>query len=140
MPANTGEGAKMALTDQERSELRTLLEQRRSALIEEIRAELARSEDEHYLDLAGRVADTGEAAVADLLVDLDAAMTDRDVRELREVEAALGRLSEGTYGDCVDCGGEIGAARLRANPVARRCIACQTRYERNTAQGGTPSL
>jgi len=130
----------MALTEHESSELRSLLEQRRRALIEEIRAELARSEDEHYLDLAGRVADSGEAAVADLLVDLDAAMTDRDVRELREVEAALRRVSDGTYGDCMDCGGEIGVARLRANPVATRCIACQTRYERTTAHGGTPSL
>jgi DnaK suppressor protein len=130
----------MALTESERRELKRVLEQRRTTLIEEIRAELARSEDERYVDLAGRVADSGDAAVAGLLVDLDAAMTDRDVRELREVEAALARMHDGTYGECRDCGGAIEAARLRANPIATRCIDCQTRFERSTAHGGTPSL
>ena len=130
----------MALSEHDRAEFRRLLEQRRRALIEEIRTELARSENEHYVDLAGRVADSGEAAVADLLVDLDAAMTDRDVRELREVEAALGRMRDGTYGECPECGADIDLQRLRANPTALRCIRCQTRYEKGFAQGGTPSL
>jgi RNA polymerase-binding protein DksA len=126
----------MALTQQERDEFRGRLQQRRRELIEEIRAELARSDNEHYVDLAGRVADSGDAAVADLLVDLDAAMTDRDVRELRAAEAALARLDAGTYGQCEDCGGDIGLARLRANPLATRDIAHQTRYERES--GTTP--
>jgi RNA polymerase-binding protein DksA len=130
----------MALSEHDRAEFKRLLEQRRRALIEEIRSELARSENEHYVDLAGRVADSGEAAVADLLVDLDAAMTDRDVRELRAVEGALGRLEAGTYGECADCGRDIEPARLRANPVATRCIDDQTRYERTAGQGATPSL
>jgi RNA polymerase-binding protein DksA len=130
----------MALSEKDRTELRRMLEQRRSALIEEIRAELARSEDQRYVDLAGRVADSGEAAVADLLVDLDAAMTDRDVRELREVEAALARMDDGSYGECRDCGVDIDPARLRANPIAMRCIGCQTRYEHGSAGGRTPSL
>lgn len=130
----------MALKQAERDALRAALEQRRGALVEEIRAELARSENERYVDLAGQVADSGESAVADLLVDLDAAMVDRDVRELREVEAALGRMREGGYGDCIDCGGEIGLARLRASPAAPRCVACQTRLETQFAHGGTPSL
>jgi RNA polymerase-binding protein DksA len=130
----------MALTEQERAALTRTLEQRRGALIEEIRAELARSKDERYIDLAGRVADTAEAAVADLLVDLDAAMTDRDVRELREVEAALARMADGSFGACSDCGGEIQTARLRANPSAARCIGCQTRHERSSAHPSTPSL
>jgi RNA polymerase-binding protein DksA len=130
----------MTLREQERAEFRRLLEQRRRALIEEIRAELARSDKEHYVDLAGRVADSGEAAVADLLVDLDAAMTDRDVRELREVEAALERVDAATYGVCQECGRDIELARLRAYPTATRCIDDQTRYERTMAQRATPSL
>jgi DnaK suppressor protein len=130
----------MALSEQDQEALRITLEQRRAALVEEIRAELARSNDEHYVDLAGRVADTGEASVADLLVDVGAAMTDRDVRELREVEAALGRMRDGTYGECAECGVDIDLQRLRANPTALRCIRCQTRYEKGFAQGGTPSL
>jgi RNA polymerase-binding protein DksA len=130
----------MALSEPERAELKAALERRRNTLVDEIRAELARSDDQHYVDLAGRVADTGEASVADLLVDLDAAMADRDVRELRDVEAALGRIAEGTYGECIECGTEIDVARLRANPSALRCIACQTRLERDSGRAGTPTL
>jgi DnaK suppressor protein len=130
----------MALSERDREALRAALEQRRNALVEEIRAQLARSDDEHYVDLAGRVADTGDASVADLLADVGAAMAERDVRELREVEAALGRMREGTYGECVDCGADIDLQRLRANPAAMRCIRCQTRYEKGFAHGSTPSL
>jgi RNA polymerase-binding transcription factor DksA len=41
--------------------------------------------------------------------------------ELRDVEHALHRLEEGTYGVCEVCGEQIGDARLEANPVARIC-------------------
>ncbi len=130
----------MSLTDQQKETLRHDLESRRGHLIQEIRSELERSGNAHYIDLAGQVADSGEAAVADLLVDLDAAMTDRDVRELREVEAALGRMAEGTYGECAECGQDIGFARLQAYPAALRCIQCQTLQERAAAGNGRPSL
>lgn len=43
---------------------------------------------------------------------------------LAEVEAALARLADGTYGRCEKCGTGIGAARLAARPAARRCITC----------------
>lgn len=45
-------------------------------------------------------------------------------RELREVEEALGRLADGTWGRCEACGGAIGRIRLRALPEARRCATC----------------
>jgi len=45
-------------------------------------------------------------------------------RHLEEVEAALGRVSAGTYGLCEVCGQPIGEGRLEARPVARTCIRC----------------
>ena len=42
---------------------------------------------------------------------------------LKEVEAALARLEEGTYGTCRVCGGAIEAARLGANPAAETCMS-----------------
>ena len=46
-----------------------------------------------------------------------------ELREaLDEVDAALARLHDGTYGACEVCGKPIGAARLEAMPAARRCI------------------
>jgi RNA polymerase-binding transcription factor DksA len=46
-------------------------------------------------------------------------------------------LALGEYGICVDCGNDIGAARLAAQPAALRCVACQTVAEK---QGVRPPL
>ncbi len=46
-------------------------------------------------------------------------------RELAEIDAALGRIAEGTFGSCVRCGGAIGHQRLRAVPETPYCIACR---------------
>ena len=50
--------------------------------------------------------------------------------ELADVDRALRRISEGTYGGCEACGKPIGAARLEARPAARFCIDDQARVER----------
>ncbi|SIT00553.1 TraR/DksA C4-type zinc finger protein [Alicyclobacillus vulcanalis] len=54
----------------------------------------------------------------------------RDERALADVEAALERLKDGTYGRCVDCGQAIPRDRLEAMPTARRCVDCQRRLEK----------
>ena len=43
---------------------------------------------------------------------------------LAEIEAALGRLDDGTYGTCARCGEPIAPARLEARPTALTCVAC----------------
>lgn len=50
--------------------------------------------------------------------------------ELREVLEALGRLDQGTYGLCRQCGNKIGEQRLRARPMATLCIECQGKSDR----------
>jgi len=49
---------------------------------------------------------------------------------LRAVEAALGRIREGNFGQCLSCGNEIGGARLEAVPWTPYCIQCQEDFER----------
>ncbi|QIG40854.1 molecular chaperone DnaK [Microbacterium sp. 4R-513] len=44
--------------------------------------------------------------------------------ELGEVDAALARVADGTYGVCVDCGRRIPVERLRVRPTATRCVDC----------------
>jgi RNA polymerase-binding transcription factor DksA len=38
-------------------------------------------------------------------------------------------MRDGSYGACAACGAQIGAARLKANPAAPRCVACQASDE-----------
>jgi len=113
--------------------LRTELEKRYGELREEIRQELLRSDEEHFIDLAGQVRDLEDESLADLLVDLGLEIIDMHLAEVREIEAALTRISAGSYGDCMDCGGEIETDRLEAHPTARRCWDCQSKYEKNHA-------
>lgn len=108
-------------------------------LREEIRADLARSEDERYASVAAEVGDAGDDALADLIMDLNLAETNRDIDELQELRAALKRIDTGTYGICVDCGEPIARERLEAHPAAARCLECQERFER-AAGARTPTL
>lgn len=45
-------------------------------------------------------------------------------RHLDEIDAAIRRLSDGTYGTCERCAGPIPPGRLEAQPTARTCVAC----------------
>lgn len=130
----------MPLSPQQTERLRKQLDQRRAMLLEEIRTELEDSGEQHYIDLAGRVTDPGDQSVADLLADLGAAIVDRQVQEVRDIEAALERMAAGSYAVCIDCGTEIGFERLMAYPTAKRCFQCQDKHEKNYVQQGRPRM
>lgn len=55
----------------------------------------------------------------------DLALRDKNDRHLVDVEAAIQRLDDGTYGACIRCGRPIAAERLDALPWAAHCIDCQ---------------
>lgn len=120
----------MPLSRREIVQLASLIEERRRALAEEIRADVARMRAAPYAQAAGSTPDAGDASLADLLADLGEAETSRDVQELRGLDAAHRRLADGSYGVCIDCGGDVGVERLRAEPAAPRCIECQQRREK----------
>ena len=54
------------------------------------------------------------------------ALGSHDLAELRQIDAALARLSDGTYGDCMKCGDPISAERLEALPATPFCKNCAT--------------
>lgn len=119
----------MPLNRRQTIQLARSIEERRAALIAEIRGDVARTREEQYGTLAGATPDRGDEAVADLIADLGEAEVTRDLGELRELEAASKRIADGTYGRCLDCGGDIPFERLRAQPAAARCVECQARHE-----------
>lgn len=127
-------------TKTEIAEIERLLRSRERVLRDEIRAQLLDSDEQHYIDLAGMVTDVADSAVADMLTDVDIAEMDRDVAELREVEAALARLGADKYGVCADCGGDIEYERLAVQPTATRCIDCQGKREKVYVHAEIPRL
>ena len=111
------------------------LQDRRRVLIAEIREQMESHDDESSASLRAQFDDLDphdDRAVGDWVREVGIAQADRDTRELDDVEAALRRMGEGTYGECVECGEDIPRARLDANPSAVRCVPCQERLETRT--------
>ncbi len=111
----------MTSTDATTADLRSLLEQERDSL----RAQLSElgygvigvDYDSNFADSSQVTAERGEAE----------ALAAKLQQTLAEVEHALGKVDDATYGRCETCGKEIGAPRLEAKPAARDCIACASR-------------
>lgn len=117
------------------------LRARQMGLLEEVREEFDQRENQHLIELMSREpGDSGDYSMADEVADLNIAMADRQVRELRDIDAAFARIKDGNFGQCVDCGADIEPARLLAYPTAKRCLACQERHEQLFAQEARPKL
>lgn len=100
---------------------RKLLEEKRAALL--TRVEAARtSEKEGESELAP---DLGDRAISTMSRDLSYQLTTGERDTLRRIDAALDRIGNGTYGECVNCSEKVQLGRLDAVPWARHCIDCQ---------------
>ena len=115
-------------------ELRATMTARASQLREEIRQTLLKSDNEQYTMIADQVRDLEDDSFADLMVDVNLAEIDRDLQELRLIDGAMLRLSDGSYGQCDECGLQIEFERLRLTPFASRCFECQSAFERTHYQ------
>jgi DnaK suppressor protein len=56
-------------------------------------------------------------------------MRDRERKLLGKIDEAFARLEDGSYGNCEECGLEIGIERLKARPVTTLCIGCKSAQE-----------
>lgn len=119
------------LTAGQHALLEAELEQKRKTLAGQLAAHLhgqTRAERAH--DVLQQDGDDAPQRAPELA--LAAALTERERLELDAVTAALQRLARGTYGQCSDCGADIPFDRLRVEPWAARCIACEAAHERQT--------
>jgi DnaK suppressor protein len=62
--------------------------------------------------------------------ELDILLTDREKRKLHQIDDALEKVEENTYGLCEECGIKIPRARLKVLPFAKYCVECQEKNER----------
>lgn len=120
------------LTADQTHKLAALLAERERQLSAEIEA--ARQATRQRDDQRGHdVVDRKEDATDEAAIEVAYAETERDLAELRAVQAARLRLDAGLYGQCVDCEEPISLPRLLAQPAAIRCAACQSGHEERLA-------
>ena len=104
-------------------EVRQQLRDRRAALLRLAGTETASSADLQAQAACERREEAGILG-ADLVLQR---LSEAHRRDVAQIDAALARIDDGTYGECVRCGHAIGRQRLRAIAEARLCIPCTSR-------------
>jgi DnaK suppressor protein len=104
--------------------------------LNDLKAELLRDVQgrirENRADRPTDVVDHVEGSDDDARQGLDLTLLEMRANTLAAIDAAIGRLDAGRYGDCVECDGPIAERRLRALPFAVRCRDCEEK------RGGAP--
>jgi RNA polymerase-binding protein DksA len=109
-------------------------------MLEEERRRVQAAIDNLHAEHPGSISDeTGEDAVYDNHLadtatetydrELDYTLEENSEHVLQEINAALRRIDDGTYGQCTNCGRQIPEERLEARPFATLCIDCQRQRE-----------
>jgi DnaK suppressor protein len=123
--------AKTSRKSDRRKRLRQMLSREKDEIQRRIGEELGEKMTEDIASTLGPAPDEGDLSNLELERDVDYWLLNMLTNNLRNVEHALERLEEGTYGACDECGLEIGEKRLKAMPFARYCVDCQEDKERS---------
>lgn len=102
---------------------------------------LLKRREELVLEIDRRSKATTEVALQDIgdIVDsvseertreLDMILTDREKKKLNQIDEALDRIEDGSYGLCEECDIKIPKPRLKVMPFAKYCVECQEKMER----------
>lgn len=106
--------------------IRDFLREKRAAIRSHLQTELLeleKPEDKHHrADLEEVASDTHEKDSLCEIMDIEAS-------QIGQIELALQKIEDGTYGVCEDCDGAIAPARLEALPFASQCIECKRKSE-----------
>lgn len=110
--------------------LRKMLLRKREEFETRIREELEQKMNEDLNSVFGAGLDLADLGNRDLGRDVDYELLNMYTETLKNIDEALGRVEEGSYGICDECGGKIGEKRLKAIPFGLCCLECQEEKER----------
>ncbi len=71
-----------------------------------------------------------DTASSEINLQFTGRLREREQGLLGKIDAALAKIEEGEYGECITCGEDIGVKRLKARPVAELCIECKSDQEK----------
>jgi DnaK suppressor protein len=111
-------------------ELRKVLKEKREAIVREAKEEIAKYISGETRQLVDTALDEGDFAVVDISEDVNLMRLAAHRKMLLDIDEALRKIGEGTYGICEECGEEISEKRLKVLPTATLCISCQENKER----------
>ena len=114
---------------------RKLLLKERHQAAEDMRADKATA-----LEGDDGVIDSGEMSELDVNRSTALNLGGRQLHLIEEIDEALLRIEDGTYGECARCGKPIDEQRLKAMPSAKYDAECQTAIERSQGIEGMPTL
>ena len=115
------------------------LDHYRQILLEQLRqhSELARGNQADALEIAAAddgVKDVADQSVKDVSQEIEYRLSERESQLVADIDQALLRIDEGSYGVCGRCGKDIPERRLDAVPTARYDAECQTIIEQGTGE------
>jgi DnaK suppressor protein len=97
---------------------------------EELVREIARRSRETAVSGVSDIGDILDSVSEERTRELDMILTDREKQKLKQIDDALDRIEENTYGLCEECGVKIPRARLKVVPFAKYCVECKEAIER----------
>ena len=103
---------------------------------DELIGEIARNRKIETDDLRDEIGDLYDSADNERDRQLSHILTDRDRKKIVEIDEALERIEDKTYGICEECGKRITPNRLKIMPFARLCVQCKSESEKQTGQFG----
>jgi len=115
------------------------LDHYRQILLEQLRqhSELARGNQSDALEIAAAddgVKDVADQSVKDVSQEIEYRLSERESQLVADIDQALLRMDEGSYGVCARCGKDIPERRLDAVPTARYDAECQSLIEQGTGE------
>ena len=115
------------------------LDHYRTALLEQLRqqTEAARGNQNDALEFAANddgVKDVADQSVKDVSQEIEYRLSERASQAVADIDQALLRIDEGTYGVCARCGKDIPERRLDAIPTARYDAECQAIIEQSSGE------
>jgi DnaK suppressor protein len=126
IPRKAAKPAPAALpAERDLTEIRRELEQQRKALLNEAGVMIGQG----LMIGSENLPDLGDQATAVADQNFMLRLKEREQKLLKKIDEALDRITQGTFGVCESCGGEISFKRLKARPVTTLCIECKTRQE-----------
>jgi DnaK suppressor protein len=113
-----------------KDELQRMLIEMRDETVGKIEQEMGTKVDKDPRLSSLSTMDIGDLSQLDFDENIDYTLLQMHIERLREIEDALDRLADGSYGVCENCGEAIPSERLKVLPFTTFCVRCQEQQER----------